>query len=92
MEAIPFYSLFKIMFMKYIRDVNICQEVFDDEFLSSFFYSFMTKISGPRQRKEHWCYFHFLMTEKYFRLSYLHVINTLKLLLRKNNANLRIEG
>lgn len=27
--------------------------------------------------------FYFLMTDQYFRLSYLHVINTLKLLLKK---------
>ena len=36
-------------------------------------------------------YFLFLMTDKHFRLSYLHAINTLKLLLKKN-ANLRKEG
>lgn len=37
--------------MKHITDVSIGEEIFDYEFLYILFYSFMTKISGSRQKK-----------------------------------------
>lgn len=54
--------------MKYVTEGNLCQETFDNEFLFSLFYSFMTKIPGTRQRKEHGThtYLPFLMADKHF--------------------------